>query len=239
MTATNLEEQLKLLVELQGFDSQILKIERELAFIPEEIKRAEGEFEAKKADLKKLEDGVKTLQLKRKEREVELQSKEDMVKKHQAQMYQVKTNKEYSALQQEIERIKADDSLIEEAIIMIFDQIDAENKKIAQEKEFLKVEEAKLNEEKARWDIESKRITGELGNLKVQRTALAEKCDKTILSKYERILQGKDGLAVVPVLGDSCQGCFSKMPSQVIHEIMMKKDLIFCENCARILYIEE
>ena len=239
MTVTNLEEQLKLLVELQGLDSQILKIERELTFIPEEIKRVEGEFEAKKADLKKLEDGVKTLQLKRKEKEVELQSKEDMIKKHQAQMYQVKTNKEYSALQQEIERIKADDSLIEEDIIKIFDQVDAENKKIAQEKEFLKGEEAKLNEEKKRWETESKRITGEMDNLKVQRASLAEKVDKTVLSKYERILQGKDGLAVVPVLGDSCQGCFSKMPPQVIHEIMMKKDLIFCENCARILYIEE
>lgn len=238
MTTVNLEEQLKLLVELQGLDSQIFKIQRELISIPEEIKRVEDEFEAKKANLKKLEDSVKMLQVKRKEKELELQSKEDTIKKQQSQMYQVKTNKEYTALQQEIERIKADDSLIEEDIIKLFDQVDVENKKITQEKDYLKGEEAKLNEEKRRWEIESKRINGEMEALKSQRATLAEKVDRTVLSKYERILQGKDGLAVVPVAGDSCQGCFCKLPPQVIHEIRMKKDLIFCEGCARILYIE-
>jgi Zn-ribbon protein, possibly nucleic acid-binding len=74
--------------------------------------------------------------------------------------------------------------------------------------------------------------------LNAQRVTLAAKVDKAILAKYDRILKGKDGLAVVPVAGDSCQGCFRILPSQVIHEIKTKKDLICCGSCARILYIE-
>jgi hypothetical protein len=239
MLAINFEEQIKLLVELQGFDTQIFKLEEDLESIPRKIKEMEDHFKDKTANLKSLEDGVKTLQVKRKEREGDLQAKEDAIKKFQTQMYQVKTNKEYSAFQEEIARAKADGSIIEEDIIKLFDLIDAENKKISQEKEFLKKEEAFLGEEKKKLSEEAGRAKAELDGLKTQRAALAGKVDGTLLPKYERIVASKGGLAVVPVANDSCQGCFRIMPPQVINEIKMNSALIFCENCARILYIEE
>ena len=239
METVNLEEQIKMLVELQGLDTQIFKFEDELAAIPEEIKREEDKFKEETAHLKKLEDGVKTLQVRRKDREGDLQAKEDSIKKLQTQLYQLKTNKEYSAMQEEIGRIKADSSLIEEDIIRLLDETDAENKKIAEEKSRLKTEEAKLGENKKRLDEEAKRVTKELEEIRKQRGALAGKVDKTVLSKYEKVIEGKDGLAVVRIAQESCQGCFRIMPPQVMNEVRQKKDLVFCENCSRILYIEE
>ena len=59
------------------------------------------------------------------------------------------------------------------------------------------------------------------------------------VKKYERIIKSKDGLAVVTIANDACQGCFRVMPPQVVNEIKMNDELVFCENCARILYIEE
>lgn len=235
----NLEEQIKLLVELQGLDSHIFKLENTLRSIPEIIKRMEDDSKGQASTLKALEDGVKALQLKRKEKEGELESKEGTIKKYQSQLYQVKTNKEYTALQEEIGRVKADNSLIEEDIIKIFDQVDIENKKITKEKEILKQKEADLGVEKKKLNDEAERVKKELEGLQAQRGTLAAKVDKNILHKYERVLKNKDGLAVVPVINDSCQGCFRVMPPQVINEIKMKKDLITCENCTRILYVEE
>jgi predicted nucleic acid-binding Zn-ribbon protein len=235
----NLEEQIKLLVELQGLDTQILRREKDLFEMPEDLKKLDDMFKSKMTNLKALEESLKLLVVKRKDRENDLESKEGSIKKLQSQLYQLKTNKEYTTMQEEIARIKADNSLIEEDIIRIFDQIDAENGKIAKEKEFLKGEEVKLNEEKRKVEEETKKLSAEVGALKSQRGALAEKIDKAVLTKYDRILKGKDGLAVVPVIGGSCQGCFRILPSQVIHEIKMKKDLVVCESCARILYIEE
>ncbi len=235
----NFEEQIKLLVELQGLDTKIFKFEDDLESIPRKIAETEEHFKEKSANLKSLEDGVKGMQVKRKEREGDLQAKEESVKKFQTQMYQVKTNKEYSAFQDEIARAKADGSLIEEDILKMFDQIDGENKKIAQENDYLKKEEALFAEEKKKLNEEAGRIKIELEGLKTQRAALAAKVDATLLPKYERIVSSKGGLAVVQVTGESCQGCFRIMPPQVINEIRMKNALIFCENCARILYIEE
>jgi len=235
----NLEEQIKLLVELQGLDAQIFKLEDELESIPETIKRMDEEFKEKTVNLKKLEDGIKALLLKRKEREGELETKEAAIKKYQAQQYQVKTNKEYTALQEEIGRVRADNSLIEEDIIKILDQTDAENKKAANERESLKQEDLNVNEKKKKLNEDALRIKQEMDKLKSQRQELAAKVEKTILAKYERLIKNKDGLAVVPVADECCQGCFQIMPPQVINEIRMKNDLVFCENCSRILYIEE
>lgn len=235
----NLEEQVKVLVELQGLDTQIFRREKDLSDMPENLKMLDEAFKSKMTNLKALEDNLKSLQVKRKDKENDLESKEGSIKKLQTQLYQLKTNKEYTTMQEEIARIRADNSLIEEDIIKIFDQVDIENQKIKKEKEFLKGEEVKLNEEKRRVEEETRKIALEVESLKKQKAALTEKIDKTILAKYDRIIKSKDGLAVVPVLGESCQGCFRILPPQVIHEIRMKKDLVVCENCARILYLEE
>jgi predicted nucleic acid-binding Zn-ribbon protein len=235
----NLGEQIKLLVELQALDTEILRREYLLSEMPENIRALDERFKEKSANLKALEDGVKALLVKRKEKENDLESKEGSIKKLQTQLYQLKTNKEYATMQEEIARIKADNSVIEEEILKIFDQVDAENQKITKEKEFLKGEESKLNTEKRNAEEATKRINEEVASLKAQRAALTQQVEKSVLAKYERIMKSKDGLAVVPVVGESCQGCFRIMPPQVIHEIRMKKDLVVCENCARILYINE
>lgn len=235
----NSEEQIKLLVELQRLDSQIIKIDEELNRIPERVAKIEDDFNLKSANLKKHEDNTKALQLKRKEKEGELQVKEEAVKKYTSQMHQVKTNKEYSALQDEIGKVKADSSVIEDVILKIFDQVDAENKEIAAEKEFLKKEEAAMNEEKKILSAEAVKIKDEVDKLKAQRSELAAKVDQKILAKYDRILANKEGLAVVPIVGDSCQGCFARMPAQVINEVKMKNAIVCCEGCTRMLYLEE
>ncbi len=235
----NYEEQVKLLIELQGLDSHIFKMDSELESIPQKVKQMDEAFKEKSVNLKKAEDDLKALQVKRKEREGDLEGKEGTIKKYQSQLYQVKTNKEYTALQGEIERVRADNSLIEEDIIKILDRIDAENVRIAKEKDFLKQEEVKLNEDKKRLNDEAGRLKAELEGIRTQRQALVEKVDKDTLKKYERIVKSKDGLAVVPVAGEACQGCFRVMPPQVINEIKMKQAFVFCENCARLLYIEE
>jgi hypothetical protein len=235
----NLKDQIKLLVELQGLDTNIFRLQDEFDSIPEIIKNKEAEFKDKSVELKKFEDELKTLQLKRKEKEGDLEAKEGNIKKYQQQLNQVKTNKEYTALQEEIGRIKSDNSIIEEAILNIFDQVDAENKRIAKEKEFLKSEEAKFNEEKKRLADESSRIKSEMGALKAQREGLAAKVEKNILKKYEMIVKNKGGLAVVTIADEACQGCFRVLPPQVVNEVKMNSELVLCDNCSRILYLEE
>ena len=236
---TQIEEQVKLLVELQELDTHIRRMDGELESVPIEIKNMEEDFSNKTANLKKLEDESRGLVLKRKEKEGELEVKEGIVKKYQSQLSQIKTNKEYSALQDEIGRTKADGSAIEDDIIKIFDAIDAKNKEISKEKEVVKVEEVSLGENKKKLEAQAVSVKAEVERVRAKRSELAARVDPKSLSKYERLLKNKDGLAIVPLSNEACQGCFRILPPQVVNEIRMKDSLVVCDNCARILYIEE
>jgi predicted nucleic acid-binding Zn-ribbon protein len=60
--------------------------------------------------------------------------------------------------------------------------------------------------------------------------------DDRLLTSYDRIRKNyHNGLAVVPVERDSCGGCFHAIPPQKQSEIKLRKKIIVCENCGRIL----
>jgi len=239
MVVANMEEQIRVLIELQGVDGEIFDKKRILAGVPGRIKVLDDELSAKSEKLKALEEESKKIQLSHKEKEMELKTKEETIKKQQSQLYQIKTNQEYTALQKEIGSAKADASVLEEEIINLLDGVDEIKKNIAKERETLEAEKVKTQQEKKRIEEEKKAAEAECAGLNEKRAEFTGKVDKNILSKYERILHKKDGLAMVPIVSDCCGGCNMNLPPQVINEAKLKKDLTVCGNCARILYAKE
>ena len=61
--------------------------------------------------------------------------------------------------------------------------------------------------------------------------------DARILKHYDRLTKGR-APALVPVEGDTCQGCFMKLPSQYAQRVRQDTDHIHtCNNCSRFIYI--
>ncbi len=61
--------------------------------------------------------------------------------------------------------------------------------------------------------------------------------DPRILKHYDRLMKGR-APALVPVEGDTCQGCFMKLPSQYAQRVRQDSDHIHtCNNCSRFIYI--
>ncbi|MGH7198785.1 MAG: zinc ribbon domain-containing protein [Candidatus Omnitrophota bacterium] len=233
---TVFNEQIKQLIELQKIDSEIFKLKKELAAQPALEKNTQGAFEKKKASLKAAEDELRTLQLRQKEKEIELQTKEDKISKLQGQLYQLKTNKEYSTMELEIKGFKADKSLLEEEILKLLDTVDAARSRCAKEKEFLAAEEKKFKEELDALKKHSAELSGALAERDEKRKVFVPQVEAKLLSQYERILKGREGLALVPVHNNACAGCHLGLPPQVVNEVHMQDKLIVCESCARMLY---
>lgn len=232
-----IKEQIGVLIELQVVDGEIYALNREKIELPEQIKAIEKSLEDEKVSIKQAEENLKALQIKLKDKEVSLQQKEEQIKKLQIQLYQLKTNKEYSAMLTEIEGIKADDSIIEEEILKLMDEIDAAKKKVSQEKQLFKAEEEKAQKEKTTIDARLKEIDVRLLELSAKREKLLPNIEKQVLARYERVLENKDGLAMVPVEDGACGGCHMNLPPQVISEVKVREDIVTCGSCLRILYI--
>lgn len=231
--------QLDVLIKLQGIDSQIYRLKDEKQKKPQELEHLKTGFQNKASAIKQAEAKSTALQLKKKEKEGTLQAKEENIKKLQGQLYQIKTNKEYSVMRHEIEGQKADKSAMEDEILLLMEEIDNAKKDIAKEKEILGSEEVKVKERQMQINAELQEIEKTLERLNAERQAILPQVDGNVLKKYEKVLAGKNGLAIVAVKNDACQGCNMNMPPQVINEIRMKEKFIICENCTRFLYIND
>ncbi|MCM8791884.1 MAG: C4-type zinc ribbon domain-containing protein [Candidatus Omnitrophica bacterium] len=239
MNKEGLKEQIRRLIELQNVDSQIFALREEKESKPAEIEALNNAFEEKKKQLTQTEREIQNLLKEKKDKELELTSKEEQIKKLQIQLYQLKTNKEYTAMLKEIEIAKADISLQEDKILEIIDKIDIKQKELQQEKENLAEEEKNFNREKNKIEIRIKEIEERLATLEIKRKDIVADIQPQILMQYERILKNRDGLAIVKVNNNSCEGCNMTLPPQMVNLIKMYERIISCEICQRMLYIEE
>lgn len=239
MEGKDLKTQIIGLVGLQKLDSEIYALNNEKSQAPAKIAEIETAFEAKKNTLAQLEKKSQELQKQRKEKELELVANEDNRKKLQTQLYSLKTNKEYQAMMQQIADAQADASVIEDKILLILEEQDRLKSQIEQEKKNLAEEEKLANAEKKKIQDRVREIEDRLAQLEAERKKVVENINPKLIQQYERILRNRDGLAIVPVKDNSCQGCNMFVPPQVINLIRMYERLITCEVCNRILYLEE
>ena len=239
MTQISIKDQVKKLVELQKIDREVYTLKQDLKEKPLIIDQLKSEFEATKAHLKGLEEKFKGLQVKRKDLELELGTKEDEIKKANGQLSQLKTNKEYSAKMAEIESIKADKSIAEEKILISYDEADVIAKDI--EKEKVKVAETEKGFLSKKKEIEDqiKQIQDRMRTLENERSQYLPGIEPNFINRYERVLEHKQGIAIAPIVNSTCGGCFMHIPQQTINAIKMNDQMVVCEMCTRILYLEE
>ncbi|MBF0386046.1 MAG: hypothetical protein HQL27_09295 [Candidatus Omnitrophica bacterium] len=239
MANTEIAAQLNKLVEIQKFDKEIYILNKELEEMPGILQNLRDDFESKKKLLGELEENLKKLQLKRKDLELDLKSKEEQILKTNSQLSQLKTNKEYAAKLSEIEHIKADKSIVEEKILMSFDESDAVIVEVDKEKQVVSDKEKLYLGEKKKIEDRIKEIQSRLNEVEAQRNQIAPGIDKQYLSIYERIMKHKEGLGIVPIRNSTCTGCFMSVTSQVLNLLKLNEEIVRCEICSRIIYSED
>jgi uncharacterized protein len=236
---TNVKILIKKLIALQKIDGQAFQIKKDLRDKPGLLKELTLQFDGKKTRLRELEDRSRSAQVAAKTMEGELKSQEDVIAKTNSQLSLLKTNREYQAMMTEIEGMKAKKSQIEEKLLSAFDEVDGLKKQAEEEKAALAKDEAQYQQDRQTIEVDIKVGEEKLRALTAQRSQYLEGIDRATLSRYEKILAGKEGLAIVPLQNGSCGGCFMNMPQQVINDIRMHERLIYCEMCARILFLED
>lgn len=235
---SSITQNLDALKKAQQIDREIHDTEVRLEEIPSERAQLKSELELEKTHLNEIEKSSRDIQLKLKDKELELSQKETQIKKLDGQLSQVKTNKEYAALQQEISSLKADNSLLEEGIIHILDEVEAAKDEARKEKEKLAGITKSFQDKDNEMAAQEKSLQERLVDLKKQREASVAQLPVELRELYNRIAAKKKGLALALVNGEVCAACQMKLRPQLINEIRLGEQIIVCENCSRILYFE-
>lgn len=239
MKAMSIQETLDILRKAQEADREIYKIRQEIASIPGALEDLNEAYASEKKAMSSLEARSKEVQLRQKQKEGELAEKENLVRKYDSQLTQVKTNKEYTALKHEMEVLKADGSLIEDQILVIFDEIEKIQIEVRAERERLARVEKETEEKKKHLAAREAELKNALAAFTSERQERVQQLDPESRTLYDRIVEKKEGLALVPVLGEICGACRITIRPQLLNEVNLKESLIVCENCSRILYQPE
>jgi uncharacterized protein len=57
-----------------------------------------------------------------------------------------------------------------------------------------------------------------------------------VRNRYRRVA-GRTERTVVPVIGGTCYGCFVSIPTAVVSDSDRNRDISYCDNCGRFLYL--
>ena len=227
---------LERLVELQRLDSEIAEVEAAAAAIPGVIRRIEEQLMKAKAALDAVTAETDRMTKLRRQQERELEEVTDQLKKRQSRLFEIKTNQEYSAVLKEIEGLKHKVSVLEEAILVLLDQIEVELKARAEEEQRVRSSEAEALRDTKRKEAELRQLRGRLSELQGARKGRSNDVESSLLQQYLRLLKSRAGLAVAPVRDGSCEGCHVALTPQLYNEVRRNEEILTCERCGRILY---
>ncbi len=240
MTATTtLKDQLRRLVEIQAIDVHIYAMKLTLRERPAEIEALRQECEAKKSTLKKLEDKLKGIQVQQKDLDNDLKTKEAGIAKMEASLALLKTNKEYQARLIEIESLNADKSQIEEKILMGFDEVEAARQAVEAERAVVAQYDKDFQAKKKQGEYEMAIMQDQLKVKESQRGRLTPDVRPDILGRYDRIVQNKEGVAIVAIKDQACGGCYMHVTEQKLNTLKICDQMVYCDQCARILYLAD
>ncbi|MEA2043194.1 MAG: C4-type zinc ribbon domain-containing protein [Bacteroidota bacterium] len=230
------EEKLIQLYELQANDSQIDEIKNLRGSLPLEVKKLEEDIKEVEAKISDAKETTKSLEKSISDKKNEAKEAEGLIKKYKEQQMNVRNNREFDSLSKEVEyqtleiqlcekRTKEYKIKIEENNVLISSLAEAFNDK----NEALKIKENELNE------IISK-TKGDEEKLIKSREKLSKQIPERLYTAYSRIRNRvPNGKAVVKVERTSCGGCYSKVPPQRELDIAAMREIIFCEQCGRLL----
>jgi predicted nucleic acid-binding Zn-ribbon protein len=162
-----------------------------------------------------------------------------LVKKYEKQSANVKNNREFEAINKEVEmqqlEVKLAEKHIKDATQEIAEKaelLDKAKKNIAAKEGVLATKKGELEKIIAANEKEERHFNKLAADAR-------QHVDERLLASYEKIRRSyRNGLAVVPVERDACGGCFNAIPPQKQSEIKQHKKVMICENCGRILVDE-
>lgn len=232
----SVQQKLVSVITLQKIDSKIDEINKLRGELPMEVKDLEDEIAGLQTRINNIDHEIEVINqdIARKQN-AQVEARE-LLKKYEKQQNNVKNSREFEAINKEIElqelEVRACEKKIKDANAEKVEQEsskDAIKAMIAEKEEVLKLKQSELQKIIAETEKEE-------STLLVKREKAALDVEPRLLLSYNKIRSSyRNGLAVVPVERDSCGGCFNVIPPQRQSDIRLRKKMIVCEHCGRIM----
>ena len=224
------------LIHLQELDLTAERHQRRVADIPQLQAALDARLAERTAAVDAVKARIAASQAARREIEKDLAAVQGRLSKFKNQLMEVKTNKEYQAMQKEMSVAEQEISDQETRMLERMEEADGLAAELKSAEAALKTAQAEIVKEREQLEAEKLDVERHLQRTREERTAVAAQVSRETLAIFDRIAHGRKGLAMAEARDGLCTVCHVRLRPQVFNEARRNESIIQCDSCTRILY---
>jgi len=226
-------------LHLQEVDQAIRSVRREIASLPKQIAEIERALESHVRQLDSDKMNLVGNLRERKKIEADIQLNQQKISKLKDQMLGAKNNEQYRAFQKEIDFCENGIKECEDRMIQLMEEAEGLQQAVRLAESHLAEEKKVVDGRKKEAAHQAELDKAELARYLQERATLIASLTKPLVVAYERLAKRvTDGRPVAQVVEESCSACHMNIRPQFMADLRLLDEILTCENCRRILYIQ-
>jgi len=232
-------DEVRALLILQDRDRRLLVLAKDLEKLPQEESRAMAKLAGDEAAVTRAHDAVLDCELRLKRLELDAATRHTTIQRLKLQQFETRKNDEFQAIGHEITRYEKDVDDLETRELELMEEMDVARAALKSAQAARAHDRSLVEEDLEAITRRRERLEAEHREVAAERNLLAVQVPETILPLYQRLMKSKVGLAVAPMQDGKCGGCHMKLIASTVVAAQSAKEIARCEDCGRILYVEE
>jgi predicted nucleic acid-binding Zn-ribbon protein len=228
---------LERLIQLQNLETTIEESRRRVTAHPQRVQDADARLSQAKGIVDEAKQRLKASQELRREQEKDAATFQARLSKFKDQLSAVKTNREYQAMQVEIETAQKELGIVEEKVLERMMEADALAADVKKAEQALAVQQKEIEAEKKVMAEELATVETALAQATAQRATVIAAMEPRLVALFEQVARARKGIAICIATRDGlCSACHVRLRPQVFQEVRRNDAIIQCFSCNRILY---
>ena len=224
------------LIHLQELDLAAERQRRRVADIPTIQAALDARLAERTAAVEAVKARIAACQSARREIEKDLAAVQGRLSKYKNQLMEVKTNKEYQAMQKEMSVAEQEISDQETRMLERMEESDGLALELKAAEAALKAAQSEIATERQQLEAEKAEVERTLEQTRQERASVAAQTSRDALATFERIAQGRKGVAMAEARDGLCTVCHVRLRPQVFNQARRNESIIQCDSCGRVLY---
>jgi len=224
--------------ELQRALTEMAALEQRLTVKPEEFASVDTEYGSARDERARLTQAVDDLSRERRRVDGALQDQQEVLKKYQGQLMQVKNQQQYAAAWKEIEGARKQARELEEAELKVMGDMEGAQQQLDEGRGGFGDLEQRYQRAHEAWQHSLGDLRAEIETLRGKIELIEQSVPEALKREFHKIFKQRQGIAVAPVINESCGACRVHIRPAVSQQLK-RGEMVFCEGCRRLLYGEK
>ncbi|HVG25320.1 MAG TPA: C4-type zinc ribbon domain-containing protein [Thermoanaerobaculia bacterium] len=210
--------------------------EKQMSVKPEAFAAVDREYQAANDEMTRLQTQIDTLGKERRSVDGELSDQQEVLKKYQGTLMQVKNQQQYAAAWKEIDAARKHVKELEESVLKNMTESDGLQQQLDDRRGAHDALQSRYDGAHEAWQSSLGDLRAEAEKLRAKAAKIEATIPPRLLAEFRKIYKQRQQIAIARVNGDTCGSCRNRVRPQVAQQLK-RGEMVHCEGCHRILYL--